>query len=108
MRLRLIHDRVLVRLDPLKDSSLTGAIQLPYIAQDKQTTGVVLAVGPGFTDDEGIFHPTTLKPGQRVVFGIRPGHDFSIDGLPHCFMREHTSPSRYPNEGLLAVEEPAA
>lgn len=108
MRLKLIGDRVLVRLDALQETAADGAIHLPYIAQDKQTTGTVVAAGPGFVDSRGIFRPTTLKPGDRVVFGIRPGCEMSFDGEPHAFCREFSSPQRYPGEGLLGIEERAA
>jgi chaperonin GroES len=99
---------VLVRLDPLEEASPSGAILWSHAEKDKQTTGTLLAAGPGYVRDDGCFVPTTLAPGQRVRFTIRPGTEMSFDGVPHVFCREFSSPRRYPGEGLLAVEEPGA
>jgi len=99
---------VLVKLDPLEEASPSGAILWSHGEKDKQTTGTVCAAGPGYVDGKGVFRPTTLVPGQRVRFTIRPGTEMSFDGVPHVFCREYSSPRRYPGEGLLAVEEPAS
>lgn len=54
--------------------------------QDK--TGVILAVGPGYYDKKGKFHPTPseLKPGARVVFdNLTPWGQYlpGLDGRQH-------------------------
>lgn len=99
---------MLVRLDPLETTAADGLLNLPYEAQDRPTTGTVLAAGPGYVDDQGRWIPTTLRPGDRVVVTIRPGHDLTIDGAAHVMVREHSSPRRFPGEGVLAVQESAA
>lgn len=106
MRLRLLHDRVLIRLDPLETASRSGRVLLAYLAQDQPTSGTVIAVGPGIIrDSDGAFIPTTLRPGDRIKLGIRPGHGCNIDGIPHVFVHEFSDPQRYPGEGPLAVDE---
>lgn len=33
--------------------------------------GEILAVGPGYFDEDGDFWPTTVKPGQHIIFNAR-------------------------------------
>ena len=81
MRLRLIHDRVLVKLDAQKMSQ--GGIIIPETARGKPTSGTVVAVGP----------ECTLKIGERVSFGKYNGfqvdhvRSLNLDG-EHYVMRE--------------------
>jgi chaperonin GroES len=53
-----------------------GAILLPESAQKKATEGVVIAVGPGRTDDKGRVHPLDVKVGDRVLFSSYAGAEF--------------------------------
>ncbi len=67
------RDRVLVKADPppekvgsifLPDSAITN--KTPMMDGLKAVPGIVVAVGPGFYDDDGDFVPTTVKPGDKV------------------------------------------
>lgn len=69
-----IADRILVRrIEP--ETKTKGGILLPDNAQEKPCQGEVLAVGPGHYEN-GVFVATTLKPGDRVVFGKWSGTEF--------------------------------
>ncbi len=67
MKLRPLHDRVLVRRDADSETS-GGGIIVPHIAQEKALRGTVIAAGPGKRDANGVFQSTMVKPGDRVVF----------------------------------------
>jgi co-chaperonin GroES (HSP10) len=98
-----IHDRVLIReLPPAQrkdgliiirehpdkkdflSNDTTGEHQ---DVQRVGAMGVVVAVGPGVWDEKFKFHPTTLRPGEVVVFtawddleGAIPGHVMVREG----------------------------
>ncbi len=73
--LRPLRDLVFVYPDPPPEK--LGEQQLIYIpVQFKKKhhdgVGTILAIGPGYMDDKGRFHPTPsgLTPGTRVVFDL--------------------------------------
>lgn len=69
-----IADRILVRRIEA-ETKTRGGILLPDNAQEKPSKGEVLAVGPGHYEN-GAFIATTLKPGDKVVFGKWSGTEF--------------------------------
>ncbi len=69
MPLRPLSDRIVVRPDTAPDVS-KGGIAIPDVAQERQRTGLVLAVGPGPMHPEtGDRIPMDVAPGDHVVFG---------------------------------------
>jgi chaperonin GroES len=79
MKIRPIQDRVLVRRDP-PTSKTKGGIVIPDSAQSKLTRGTVLAIGRGKISESGRFVETTLKTGDRVVFGKYSGSEIEHRG----------------------------
>lgn len=79
MELKPLHDRVVVRaLD--QETRSPGGIVIPDNAKEKPTTGEVLAVGPGKITKDGVSVPTTVKVGQRVLFGQYAGQKVKVNG----------------------------
>lgn len=66
-----LGNRVLVKR--LKAQTSKGGILLPDTAQEKPKEGVVVAVGPGKTNENGQTEPTTVKVGQTILFGLYSG-----------------------------------
>lgn len=87
MYARPIHDRIIVKVDPAATKT-TGGIALVEAFQPRPSKGEVLAVGPGKLNDKGKFVTTSLKPGDRIVFGNYHGIDIEIDGEKYKLMRE--------------------
>lgn len=79
MKIRPIHNRVQVRRDPPTDVS-RGGIVIPDMAKDKLTKGTVIAIGRGKMSSHGHFIETTLKVGDRVVFGKYSGSEVESRG----------------------------
>ncbi len=76
---RPLGNRVLVRpLEPEEVSA--GGIIIPGAAQDRSTSGAVLAVGPGLITDQGVRVPTDTKVGDRVYYHPRAGTEIKIEG----------------------------
>jgi chaperonin GroES len=68
MKIRPLHDRVVVRREEEEETS-SGGIVLPGSAKEKPNQGEVLAVGDGKLLDNGEVRPLGVKVGDKVVFG---------------------------------------
>ncbi|MBA3721271.1 MAG: co-chaperone GroES [Parachlamydiaceae bacterium] len=66
-----LGNRVLVQR--VKAQTSKGGILLPDSAQEKPKEGIVVAVGPGKTNDNGQVEPLNVKPGQKILFGLYSG-----------------------------------
>jgi chaperonin GroES len=71
MKIRPLGNRVLVQRS--KPPTSKGGILLPETAKEKPKEGVVVAAGPGKTNDEGKLDPISIKIGDRVLFGSYAG-----------------------------------
>ena len=87
MKLRPLHDRVLVRRVEA-DAKTMGGIIIPDTAQEKPMEGEILAVGPGARGDDGEVHPLEVKAGDRVLFGKWSGTEIRLDGEELMIMKE--------------------
>lgn len=77
-----LHDRVIIR--PAKaEEKTTGGIIIPDTAKEKPQKGEVIASGPGKKDE-----PTSLKPGDVVLYSKYAGTDLQFDGEDYLIMRE--------------------
>jgi len=87
MKLRPLHDRVIVkRLE--EEEKTVGGIIIPDTAKEKPQQARVIAVGKGRTLENGQVMPLTVKAGDRVLFGKYAGTEIKIDGDEHLIMRE--------------------
>jgi len=87
MKLRPLHDRVLVRRTE-EDERSPGGIIIPDAAKEKPQQGEVLAVGPGARDDSGRVVPLDVRVGDRVLFGKWSGTEVKIEGEDLLIMKE--------------------
>lgn len=80
MKIRPLHDRVVVRRQEEEKTS-AGGIVLPGSAKEKPNQGEVVAVGNGRILDSGETRPVDVKVGDTVVFGKYAGSDtIEVDG----------------------------
>lgn len=80
MKIRPLHDRVVVRRKEEEKTS-AGGIVLPGSAKEKPNQGEVVAVGSGRILDNGDVRPVDVKVGDIVVFGKYAGSDtIEVDG----------------------------
>ncbi|MSP53047.1 MAG: co-chaperone GroES [Gammaproteobacteria bacterium] len=87
MNIRPLHDRVaLRRLE--QETKSSGGIVIPDNAAEKPSRGIILAVGPGKTLDNGTVKPLSVKIGDTVVFGKYSGNEVKIDNEEIIVMRE--------------------
>ena len=80
MKLRPLHDRVVVRRSE-EEKKTAGGIVLPGSAAEKPNQGEVLAVGPGKVLENGEVRALSVKVGDKVVFGPYSGSNtVKVDG----------------------------
>ena len=87
MKLRPLHDRVVVRR--VKEEEKTkGGIIIPDTAKEKPQEGEVVAVGPGARDDKGELIAMDVKVGDRILFGKWSGTEITLEGQDLLIMKE--------------------
>ena len=87
MKLKPLHDRVLVRrLEG--DEKSKGGIIIPDTAKEKPGEGEILAVGDGEVSEDGKKRGMSVKKGDRILFGKWSGQEVKIDGEELLIMKE--------------------
>jgi len=98
MQLRPLHDWAVIRqLDT--DEMTAGGIYIPDSAREKPHEGVVVSIGPGALEEEKLpkkkeenkerrFIPTTLKPGDMVLYEKYAGQTYTIGQEDLVLVRE--------------------
>ena len=87
MKVRPLHDRLLVRRIEEKETA-KGGIIIPDTAKEKPQEGEVLAVGNGKILDNGTKVLLDVKVGDKILFGKYTGTDIKIDGEEVLILRE--------------------
>jgi chaperonin GroES len=87
MKIRPLHDRLLVRRIEEKEMA-RGGIIIPDTAKEKPMEGEVLAVGNGRVLENGTKLALDVKVGDRVLFGKYAGNEIEIDGEEVVVVRE--------------------
>lgn len=81
-----LGNRVLVKPVPADEMTKSGII-IPDTAKEKSQQAEVVAVGPGWTDEDGKVHNVEVKPGDRVLMPMYGGDEFKHDGQEYKIVR---------------------
>ena len=87
MKIRPLHDRILVRREEEKEAK-KGGIIIPDTAKEKPQEGEVIAVGNGKVMEDGKKVSLDVKAHDRILFGKYSGSEVKIDGQEYLIMRE--------------------
>ena len=87
MKIRPLHDRVIVRREEEERMS-SGGIVIPDTATEKPIRGEIVATGNGKRLDDGSMRPLDVKAGDKVLFGKYSGTEVKVDGEDLLVMRE--------------------
>ena len=87
MKVRPLHDRILIKRIEEKES-IKGGIIIPDSAKEKPQEGEVIAVGHGKKTDEGKVVPLDVKVGDRILFGKYSGTEIKLDDQEYLIVRE--------------------
>lgn len=87
MKIRPLHDRVVVKRVEAEEKTASGIV-LPGAAAEKPDQGEVIAVGTGKILENGSVRALEVKVGDRVLFGKYSGQTVKVDGAELLVMRE--------------------
>ena len=87
MKVRPLHDRLLVRRIEPKETA-KGGIIIPDTAKEKPMEGKVVAVGNGRVLENGKKLALDVKVGDKILFGKYSGTEIKIDGQEYLILRE--------------------
>ncbi len=98
MKLKPLSDWAVIR-PTTAEAKTAGGLFIPETAQEKPQEGVVEAIGPGAFEEEKVgekkkekkerrFIPTTVKPGERVLYEKFAGKTYTIGGEDLVLVRE--------------------
>ena len=87
MNVKPLHDRLIVKRVDSQEMS-KGGIYIPDTAKEKPIEGIVVAVGPGKTLDNGQVKGLTVSEGDKVLFSKYAGTEIKVGGEDHTIMRE--------------------
>jgi chaperonin GroES len=87
MKIRPLHDRILVKRQEEKETK-KGGIIIPDSAKEKPQEGKVIAVGNGKVTDDGKKISLDVKTGDRILFGKYSGSEVTLDDEEYLILRE--------------------
>ena len=87
MKIRPLHDRVVVRRKA-EETTSAGGIVIPGSAAEKPDQGEIVAVGNGQITNSGEIRALDVKVGDQVMFGKYAGTEVKVDGEELLVMRE--------------------
>jgi len=87
MKIRPLHDRLVVRRMP-EELKSAGGIVIPDSAAEKPMQGEIIAIGAGKVLDNGDVRALAVKVGDIVLFGKYSGTEVKINGQELVVMRE--------------------
>jgi len=87
MKIRPLHDRVMVRRVE-EDERSAGGIIIPDTAKEKPMQGKVVAAGSGGRDENGKVVKLDVKKGDKILFGKWSGTEVTVDGEKLLIMKE--------------------
>ncbi len=88
MKIKPLHDRILVKRLEDKKEVKKGGIIIPDTAKEKPQEGEVIAVGPGKVGDDGKRLPMDVKAGDKILFGKYSGSEVKLNDEEFLIMRE--------------------
>ena len=87
MKIRPLHDRILVKREEEKEVK-KGGIIIPDTAKEKPQEGKVVAVGGGKVNEDGKKIPLDVKAGDKILFGKYSGSEVKLDDKEYLILRE--------------------
>ncbi len=87
MKIRPLHDRILIKRQEEKETR-KGGIIIPDSAKEKPQEGKVIAVGQGKVNDDGKKVPLDVKTGDKILFGKYSGSEVTLDNEEYLILRE--------------------
>ena len=94
LKIRPLHDSVIVRRKEEERTSAGGIVIPDTATAEKPVRGVVVAIGTGKILDNGEVRALDVKVNDEILFGKYSGTEVKIDGTEYLVMREEDNGSR--------------
>lgn len=89
MKIKPLHDRVLVKVEDREETTKSGIIIPENASKDESILeGIVIACGEGKIGDDGKTIALTVKTNDKVLMGKWAGNEFKLEGVEHRIVRE--------------------
>ncbi len=88
MKVRPLHDRIIVKRADEQKEVKKGNIIIPDSAKEKPEEGKVVAVGNGKILEDGAKSDLEVRAGDRILFGKYAGTEVKIEDQDYLIMRE--------------------
>jgi len=88
IKVRPLHDRIIVQRLEDEEEQKVGGIIIPDTAKEKPQQGKVVAAGKGKVKEDGGLLPMDVKDGDTILFGKYSGQEIKLDGEEYLIMRE--------------------
>ena len=89
LNLRPLADRVVIESTEEDEQTFAGGkLVLPETAKEKPQKGLILAIGPGRTDDDGKRLPMDVKVGDQVLYAKYAGTEVKVEGRKLLILKE--------------------
>ena len=82
-----LFDNVLIKPLEAEEKTKSG-ILLPDSAKEKPQTGIVVAVGEGWHNNEGKVFPLVVKVGQKVMYKKWGGNEIKLNGEEYMLVEQ--------------------
>ena len=87
VNLKPLGDRVVIKPSPKEEVTKSGLV-IPDTAKEKPQEGLILATGPGRTDDKGKRLPMDVKVGDKVLYAKYAGTEVKLEGEEYMILKE--------------------
>ena len=82
-----LDDRILVDAIPA-ETKTSGGLFIPDMAQEKQSRGIVVAVGPGKRNKKAKLRPLDVQMGDQIIYAKYAGTSIEVLGKEVLILRE--------------------
>lgn len=87
LSIKPLFDNVLIKPLEAEEKTKSG-ILLPDSAKEKPQTGIVVAVGEGWHNNEGKVFPVVVKVGQKVMYKKWGGNEIKLNGEEYMLVEQ--------------------
>ena len=87
MNIKPLADRVVIKMCEAEETTKSGII-LTGAAKEKPSVAVVVEVGPGARDDNGVLVPMEVSVGDKVITSKYSGTEIKFEGEEYTVVKQ--------------------
>jgi chaperonin GroES len=88
MKITPCADNVLIESVKGEEKTKSGIILPDTASKERPEQGLVIAVGPGKKNKQGIVVPVSIQVGQKVLFSKYGPNEIKVDGKEYLIAKE--------------------